>query len=116
MSCVFIVCLRRQIKSQVLGLFASLSELTLVIFVQIILCTACSIGCFFLQHMVENFRQCMGCGGRGFGWPQFAPHAAKKRPKIAGARPETLAAMRQARLARFWARRLPVDSTLPPLS
>jgi hypothetical protein len=61
-----------------------------VIFVQIILGTACAIGCFLLQHMGENFRQLMGRGCRGFGWPQFAPHAAKKRPKIAGARAETL--------------------------
>src|SRR5881409_475818 len=90
MAGVFIVCLRHQSKSAVLGLFASLSELTLVIFVPIILGTACSIGCLLLQHMVENFRQFMGRGRRGFGWPQFAPHAAKKRPKIAGARAETL--------------------------
>ena len=59
--------------------------------------------------MVENFRQFMGRGRRGFGWPQFAAHAAIKRPEIAGARAETLAAMRKARLARFWTRRLPVD-------
>ena len=90
MACVFIVCLRHQIQSEVLGLFASLSELTLVIFVQIILGTACAIGCFLLQHMGENFRQCMGRGRGGFGWPQFAPHTAKKRPKRAGAGAETL--------------------------
>src|SRR5437899_7498059 len=90
MPWVLIGCLRHQIKSQVLGLFASLSELPLVIFVQILLGTVGSIGCLLLQHMVENFRQFMGRGRRGFGWPQFAPHAAKKRPKIAGARAETL--------------------------
>ena len=32
----------------------------------------------------------MGCGGRGFGWPQFAAHAAIKRSEIAGTRAETL--------------------------
>ena len=61
-----------------------------MIFVQIILCTACPIGGFLLQHMVDNFCQFMGRRGGGFGWPQFAPHAAKKRPKIAGTRAETL--------------------------
>ena len=61
-----------------------------MIFVQIILCTTCPIGCFLLQHMVENFCQFMGRRRGGFGWPQFAPHAAKKRSQIAGARAETL--------------------------
>ena len=32
----------------------------------------------------------MGCGRRRFGWPQCAAHTAKKRPKRAGARAETL--------------------------
>jgi len=40
--------------------------------------------------MVDNFCECMSRGCRGFGWPEFAAHAAKKRPKIAGARAETL--------------------------
>ncbi len=83
-------CLRHQIKSQVLGLLASLSDLTFVIFVQILLCTTCPIGCLLLQHVRENFGECMGRGGRGFGRPQCAAHAAKKRPKIGGARAETL--------------------------
>ncbi len=61
-----------------------------MIFVQIILCTTCPIGCFLLQHMVENFCQFMGRRRGGFGWPQCAPHAAKKRPQRAGARAETL--------------------------
>ena len=61
-----------------------------MIFGQIILCTACPIGGFLLQHMVDNFCQFMGRRGGGFGWPQCAPHAAKKRPKIAGTRAETL--------------------------
>ena len=61
-----------------------------MIFVQIILCTACPIGGFLLQHMVDNFCQFVGRGRGGFGWPEFAPHAAKKRPKRAGARAETL--------------------------
>jgi hypothetical protein len=40
--------------------------------------------------MGENFCQFMGRRRGGFGWPQCAPHAAKKRPKIAGTRAETL--------------------------
>jgi hypothetical protein len=84
------VCLRHQITSRVFGLLASWSELTLVIFVQILLCTACPIGDFLLQHMVENFRQFMGRCRGGVGWSQCAPHAAMKRSEIAGTRAETL--------------------------
>jgi hypothetical protein len=40
--------------------------------------------------MVDNVRQFMGRGRRGFGWSEFAAHAAKKCPQIAGARAETL--------------------------
>ena len=40
--------------------------------------------------MLENFGEFMGCGCRGFGRSEFAAHAAMKRPKIAGARAETL--------------------------
>ena len=38
----------------------------------------------------REFCQFMGRRGGGFGWPQFAPQAAKKRPQRAGARAETL--------------------------
>ena len=61
-----------------------------MIFVQILLCTACLVGCFLFEHMVDNFRQFMGRGRGSFGWPQCAAHAAIKRPEIAGARAETL--------------------------
>ena len=84
------VGLRHDIKSQILRLLASLSELTLMIFVQIILCTTCPIGCFLLQHMVENFCKFMGRGRRRFRRSQFATHAAMKCPERAGARAETL--------------------------
>ena len=89
-SGVLMACLRHQITSQVLGVLASLSELTLVIFVQIILCTACPIGCLLFEHMVENFCQFVGRGCRSFGWPEFTPHAAQKRPERAGAGAETV--------------------------
>ena len=61
-----------------------------MIFLQIIRCPTFSIGGLLLQQVVQNCCELMGRGRRGFGWPQFAPHAAKKRPKIAGARAETL--------------------------
>ena len=61
-----------------------------MIFVQIILCTTCPIGCFLLQHRVEHFCTCMGRGRRRLRRSQFAPHAARKCPEIAGARAETL--------------------------
>ena len=85
-----LVGLRHHIQSQVLALLASLSELTLRIFVPIILGTTCPIGCVLLQHRVENFCQCMGRRCGGCGWPQCAPHTAKKRPQRAGACAETL--------------------------
>lgn len=87
---VLMTGVRHSIKSQVFGLLASLSELPLVIFVQILLCTACLVGCLLFEHMVENFRQFMGRGRGGFGWPQLAAQAAIKRPERAGARAETL--------------------------
>ena len=48
------------------------------------------IGCFLLEHVVDNFGQFVGRGRRGFGRPEFTAHAAKKGPEIAGARAETL--------------------------
>ncbi len=40
--------------------------------------------------MIDNFGEFMGCGCRGLGRSKFTAHAAMKRPKIAGARAETL--------------------------
>jgi hypothetical protein len=62
---VLMTWVRHQIKSQVFGLLAELSELPLVLLVQILLCTACLVGCLLCEHMVDNFRQFMGrgCGG-----------------------------------------------------
>ena len=59
MSWRFMVGVRYSITSQILSLLASLSELTLMIFVPIILCTPCPIGCFLLQHMGEHFGKCV---------------------------------------------------------
>lgn len=61
-----------------------------MIFVQIILCTTCPIGCFLLQHMGENFCKFMGRGRRRFRRSQCATHAAMQCPERAGARAETL--------------------------
>jgi hypothetical protein len=61
-----------------------------VIFVQRLLCTACPIGCFLLQHVREKFCEFVGRGRRRCRWPQFAAHAAIKRAERAGARAETL--------------------------
>ena len=94
-SGVFIGWLRPQSPSQVLGLLASLAELTLVIFVQRLLCTAGPIGCVLLQQVRENVCACMGRGRRRFRWPQCAAHAAIKRAERAGARAETLGSQAQ---------------------
>src|SRR5712691_1045778 len=54
------------------------------------LCTTFEIGCFLLQHVIENFCEFMGRSCRRFGRPEFAAHPAKERSQIAGARAETL--------------------------
>ena len=82
--------LRHSIEAEVLGLLASLCAFALLSAGQIILCPAFPIRGFFLQHVRENVRQCVGGGCRRFRWPQFAAHAARKRAEIAGARAETL--------------------------
>ena len=73
-----------------LGWLASVSELTLVICVQILLCTAYPIGCFLLQHVLEHCGELVSRGRRRFRWPQFAAHAALQRSERAGARAETV--------------------------
>src|SRR5712691_3489548 len=89
-TCVCMTGLRHHIESQVLGLRASWSELAFLIFVHRIIGTAFAIRCFVLQQVRENFGALMGCGCRRCGWPQCAAHTAKKRPKRAGTRAETL--------------------------
>ena len=61
-----------------------------MIFVPIILCTPCPIGCCLRQHRGEHFGKCMGRGRRRFRRSQCATHAARKGPEIAGARAETV--------------------------
>jgi hypothetical protein len=89
-ACVLIACLRHQRESEVLGLLAKLPELTLMIFVPIRLGATFPIGGFLLSHVRENFCEFMGCGGRGFGWPQCAAHAAIEGSEIARTLPQTL--------------------------
>lgn len=72
------------------GLLAELSELALVIFVQIILGTALPRGGFLLQHVRDNFGELMGRGRGGFGRSQFAAHAAIEGSEIARTGPQTL--------------------------
>jgi hypothetical protein len=59
------------------------------------------------EHVVDNFGQCVGRGGRGFVASGFTPHAAKKAPRELGLVRRLCAAMRKARLARFWTRDSP---------
>ncbi len=87
---VFIAWLRRQSKSQVLGLLASWSHLALVIFLQLMLCITFARGCLLLQHGRENCCELMGRSRRRCGRPACAAHPAQERPQRAGARAETL--------------------------
>lgn len=83
-------CLRHQSKSEVLGVLASLSNLTLLIFLRRIRGTAFLIGGFLLEHVIDNCGECMGRGRRRFRRPQFAAHAAREGPEITRAIPQTL--------------------------
>ena len=82
--------LRYQREAQGRGLLASVLNLTLLIFVEILCSASFPIGCVLFEQVVDNFGQFVGRGGRGFGRPEFTPHTAKKGPEITGAGTETL--------------------------
>jgi hypothetical protein len=65
-------------------------DLTLLIFVEILSSASFPIGGTLFEHVIDNFRQFVGGGCRGFGRPKFTPHTAKKGPEIAGTGTETL--------------------------
>jgi hypothetical protein len=88
-ACGCMACLRHQRASAVLGLLAELPELTLRIVVPIRLGAAFPRGRLLLYPVLEHCGALMGCGGRGFGWPQCAAHAAREGAESARTLPQT---------------------------
>jgi hypothetical protein len=81
---------RHHSQAEVLGLRASLANLTLLLLMQRLLGTAFLIGGFLLEHVREHVGACRGGGRRRFCGPPCAAHAAIKRSERAGARAETV--------------------------
>jgi hypothetical protein len=107
--------LRHQREAQGLGLLASVLHLTLLIFVEILCGAPFPIGCFLFEHVGDNVASLWAVAVVALAGPSVRRMRRKNAPRYLGLVRRLCAAMRKARLARFWTRRRPVARTLPPL-